>query len=275
MKALDRGQTPTITPDLTDELFIVQVDADGVARDGRASIGTLLEATASSQFLPWRPSTAYTAGTFVSFGGILYVVSANHTSAAAFDGANLAPPEFGVGSDVFSAGGEVVPPRLLLNGVQQIGSGDLWTVQFVAKRTETITHMSMWSYNTAAGATPTICRFGVFTVDAVGDLTPLTSIANDTSIFSSTFTEYKRALTTPWSKVAGQRYALGVMVATAATMPGIITTNAAYGSSIHHALNATLPAILHRGIATGTWPTAKFTPTVAGSLVPAFRLHTS
>ncbi len=52
MKALDRGQTPTITPDLTDELFIVQVDADGVARDGRASIGTLLEATASSQFTP-------------------------------------------------------------------------------------------------------------------------------------------------------------------------------------------------------------------------------
>lgn len=51
MKALDRGQTPTITPDLTDELFIVQVDEGGVARDGRASIGTLLEATASSQFL--------------------------------------------------------------------------------------------------------------------------------------------------------------------------------------------------------------------------------
>lgn len=50
MKALDRGQTPTITPDLTDELFIVQVDADGVARDGRASIGTLLDATASSQY---------------------------------------------------------------------------------------------------------------------------------------------------------------------------------------------------------------------------------
>lgn len=52
MKALDRGQTPTITPDLTDELFVVQVDADGVARDGRASIGTLLEATASSQYVP-------------------------------------------------------------------------------------------------------------------------------------------------------------------------------------------------------------------------------
>ena len=52
MKALDRGQTPTITPDLTDELFVVQVDADGVARDGRASIGTLLEATASSQYQP-------------------------------------------------------------------------------------------------------------------------------------------------------------------------------------------------------------------------------
>ena len=60
MKALDRGQTPTITPDLTDELFVVQVDADGVARDGRASIGTLLEATASSQYA--RPSSLMMAG---------------------------------------------------------------------------------------------------------------------------------------------------------------------------------------------------------------------
>ena len=63
MKALDRGQIPTITPDLTDELFVVQVDADGVARDGRASIGTLLEATASSQYAPRTGSTAYASGT--------------------------------------------------------------------------------------------------------------------------------------------------------------------------------------------------------------------
>lgn len=89
MKALDRGQTPTITPDLTDELFIVQVDADGVARDGRASIGTLLEATASSQFLPWQPSTAYTAGTFVSYNGKLYSVDANFTSPGSFSTTGL------------------------------------------------------------------------------------------------------------------------------------------------------------------------------------------
>lgn len=92
MKALDRGQTPTITPDLTDELFIVQVDADGVARDGRASIGTLLEATASSQFLPWLPNTAYTTGKLVSRLGVLYRVTADHTSPAVWDGTNLGVP---------------------------------------------------------------------------------------------------------------------------------------------------------------------------------------
>ena len=64
MKALDRGQTPYVaTPDTTDEVGFVQVDADGVARDARSTFAGFAGAVAatvavdpslSSRYLPAR-----------------------------------------------------------------------------------------------------------------------------------------------------------------------------------------------------------------------------
>lgn len=49
MKALDRGQTPYVaTPDTTDEVGFVQVDADGVARDARSTFAGIAGAVAAT-----------------------------------------------------------------------------------------------------------------------------------------------------------------------------------------------------------------------------------
>ena len=104
------------------------------------------------------------------------------------------------------------------NGVATSG-GTLRFVYFVAQRTETINNLTVYSGSTAAGATPTLVRYGVYTVDGSGNLTLAHSIANDTAIFASTNTGYTRALTSSWSKVKGTRYAIGVLVVTAAAAP--------------------------------------------------------
>ena len=46
--------------------------------------------------------------------------------------------------------------------------------------------------------------------------------ANDTALFAASNTAYTRSLTAPFSKVAGQRYAAGPLVVTAAATPTFV-----------------------------------------------------
>lgn len=99
-------------------------------------------------------------------------------------------------------------------------SGSLRLTYFTAKKTESISQVSVVTGTTAAGATPTLIRFGVYSVDpATGDLTLVGSTPNDTALLVSTSSNYIKALSAPFTKVEGTRYAFGILVITAAATP--------------------------------------------------------
>lgn len=99
------------------------------------------------------------------------------------------------------------------------GSGTMRLGYFTARKTETVTQVRIASGTTAAGATPSLARIGVHSVAANGDITLIASTANDTTLFAAASTAYTRALTAPFNKVAGQRYAVGILFVTGATAP--------------------------------------------------------
>jgi hypothetical protein len=129
----------------------------------------------------------------------------------------------GIGQALTS--GEVPYDRRHVDVSPAFTSGDMVLTYFVACKTETITKIAMYSGGTAA-ATVTMVRFGVYSVATNGDLTLTNSTANDVSIFTTINTRYERTLTTSWSKVAGARYAVG-MIVLATTMPTFLGSTAA------------------------------------------------
>lgn len=143
------------------------------------------------------------------------VVPGESPASGAF--ARLDPDWLTVGEETFT--------RRLIAGNQSTGaSGDLRLTYFTARKTETITQVRTYAGSTAAAATPTLCRIGVWTADLAGALLALVgSVASDVALWAVAGTEYTSTLTVPWAKVAGQRYAWGPLIVTAAarpTMPG-------------------------------------------------------
>lgn len=118
--------------------------------------------------------------------------------------------------DLLSTGEETIP-RIVSTGNPQLTSGRLTLTYFTARRTETIGQVRTATRNVAT-ATPTLCRIGIYLVAPSGDLTLIASTANDTTMWSATFSGYTRSLTASWVKQAGRRYAIGVL-AVAATGP--------------------------------------------------------
>jgi hypothetical protein len=119
--------------------------------------------------------------------------------------------------------GEATFPRQRFASPGATTSGDLQLTYFTACKTETVTQLAMYSAGTAA-ATVTLNRWGVYNVAANGDLTLTASTPNDTTLFTATSTRYVKSLSVPWSKVAGNRYAVGFL--TVATTPPSV-----YGST--------------------------------------------
>jgi hypothetical protein len=115
--------------------------------------------------------------------------------------------------------GESTCSRIGLNSTSAVTSGVVNLTYWTAAKTETITQIRISSGGTAAAATPTLCRVGLFTIDGSGNLTLAAAIANDTTLFAAINTEYTRTLTSSFSKVAGTRYASGVIVVTAVAAP--------------------------------------------------------
>lgn len=120
--------------------------------------------------------------------------------------------------------GESTFPRLWATGNAGLNSGNLRLTYFTARKSETVTQVRMFSNGTAAGATPTLVRYGLYTVAANGDLTLVANIASDTALFATQNTAYTRNLASPYAKVAGQRYASGLLVVTGATAPTVFCT---------------------------------------------------
>ena len=125
-----------------------------------------------------------------------------------------------VDPDALTSGESTLSRRAIMNGAT-LTSGIVRLTYFTARKTETINSVRVGTYTTAAGATPTLCRIGIYSVDGSGNLTLVASTANDTALFAAASTTYTKALSSAWSKVAGTRYAVGVLVVTGATAPTI------------------------------------------------------
>lgn len=120
--------------------------------------------------------------------------------------------------------GESNGPRHLIGSTAvSTGTQNLRLVYFTAKKTEVVSQVRVWSGGTAAGATPSLVRIGVWTTDSTGALLSLVaSTANDTALFATQNTAYTKSFSASFTKQAGQRYATGVLVVTAAAAPTLM-----------------------------------------------------
>lgn len=92
---------------------------------------------------------------------------------------------------------------------------------FTPHRDELVAAVRMMSGSTAAAATPTLVRFGLYTVNSVGDGTLVASTVSNTAIFAAANTVYRQALSAAYQILQGQRYAFAALVVTAATAPNV------------------------------------------------------
>lgn len=123
--------------------------------------------------------------------------------------------------DRLLAAGETSMDRRDINSsIITLTSNSLRLSYFTALRTETISQVFFKTGATAAGATPTVVQAGIWIEDeATGDLTNVALTTNDTTLMAAANTEYTKALAASFQKVAGRRYAAGLLVVTAATAP--------------------------------------------------------
>jgi hypothetical protein len=126
------------------------------------------------------------------------------------------------------AAGEGCTPRLTGGNAPVLASGVVQFTYWTAAKTETCNTIITNTGGTAAAATPTYCAAGIYSVDASGNLTELAQCANDTTLWAATFTQYNRALTTPFNKVAGQRYAFALLCITGAATPNFFGYNGTF-----------------------------------------------
>lgn len=143
--------------------------------------------------------------------------------------------------DVLAAGEGTCSRR---NTIVQGGtttSGVLYLSFFTATRSEDVTQVRTFT-SAAAAATPTLCRVGVYREDpSTRDLALVASIPSDTALWAAANTAFSRALSAALSKIAGARYAVGVLVVSAAAPPQF------YGRQIpNSAFNATIEATTPR-----------------------------
>jgi hypothetical protein len=120
--------------------------------------------------------------------------------------------------------GESTLPRQQASSSQSLTAGSVRLAYLTAAKTEQVGQVRAATGTTAAAATPTLAKMGVYSVAADGTLTLAGATASDTGLFAATNTVYTRALTAPFTKIAGQRYAFALLVVTGAAMPTIYGT---------------------------------------------------
>lgn len=130
----------------------------------------------------------------------------------ATDGSLLA-----VGEETFS--------RIRRTDSSSLTNQRLQLTYFTARTSETTTQVRILSGGVAT-ATPTLVRIGLYLIAADGGGTLVASTANDTTLLSATNTSYTKAWASSYVKVAGSRYAVGVLVAaaTAGSVTSITTS---------------------------------------------------
>lgn len=126
--------------------------------------------------------------------------------------------------------GESTMPRLdASSGSSTLTSGSVRFTYLTPEKTETITRVRVITGGTAA-ASLTLARFGIYTVDGLGNLTLVGSTVSDTSLFAATNTAYTRTLSAAFTKTRGRPLAVAVLVV-GATPPAILADALAAGAS--------------------------------------------
>jgi hypothetical protein len=125
-----------------------------------------------------------------------------------------------------ASGESTIPNRALLIGNNASGNQTLRLAYFTAVKTEVTTQVRTMSATTAAGATPTLCRVGLYTIDGAEAGTLVASTTSDTSLWAAANTAYTKSWASSYLKVAGQRYAIGMLCVTGATAPTWLGTTA-------------------------------------------------
>ncbi len=124
--------------------------------------------------------------------------------------------------DPLTAGQNTLPRYLCSSSVSMGGSQSLRLTYFTASASGSYTQLKTATSTTAAGATPTLCKMGLYSVDGSGAGALIASTASDTTLWSATNTVYTRATQASYNVTAGQRYALAVLVVTAAAVPSVV-----------------------------------------------------
>lgn len=132
-----------------------------------------------------------------------------------------------------------------LNNVPTMTSGVLRFAYFTPPATTVVSKCVTSTGGTAAGATPTLCRVGLYSVAANGDLTLVASMANDTTMWASTNTEYEKNLSASYTVVGGQRYAAAALCVTGTTPPNLFGAVPSHGASAVFARAPRLAAIVN------------------------------
>lgn len=108
-----------------------------------------------------------------------------------------------------------------------ITSQRLALTYFNARKSETTSAVRFWCGSTAA-ATVTLIRAGLWTIAANGDGTLVASTPNDTALLGTPSAANTKSWSVPYAKVAGVRYAVGIL-SVATTAGSMIGTTAATG----------------------------------------------
>lgn len=121
-------------------------------------------------------------------------------------------------------GAETMPRFAPTNSTLGLASGVVRFAYFTARRTETVTQISINTGATAAGATPTLIRYGLYSVAANGDLTQIAATENDTSLLATTQASHPKALAAPVELTGGARYAVAAIVVTSAAAATVFSS---------------------------------------------------
>lgn len=206
--------------------------------DSTGAISVVLQATDDAAFLPASWSYAVVEEIYGTARRTYDISVPAASSVAGIDLADVAPVVADAG-DVYAASdffydngvtaGETTIPRHLAVASSSQTTQSMRLTYFTARKTESITTVGLTA-GTAAGATPTIIRIGIYSLDASGNGTLVASTPNDTTLLATISTRYTKALSAPFTKVSGTRYAVGILVVTAFTVPTVIgwTSGAGY-----------------------------------------------
>jgi len=132
---------------------------------------------------------------------------------------------------LLTVGQETVPRFSVAAATGSMVSQSLRLTFFTARTSETVTQVRQWTGTTAAGATPSLCRLGLYSVAANGDIALVASTPNDTTLFAAANTAYTKSFSASYALATGLRYALGILVVSAAAMPSFYSAAAALSAT--------------------------------------------